>query len=250
MKVFIVATMLCACISNANAGIEEMFKQLEEVIGQGTAIEHTENAEAELDKALEVVEVGPNGIEVDCKSMRRRSEGDDFNIKSSAWTEETVSFLNQKVESCRQLKINTASEKYPGRIDSANMDADWTKLAIKNHYDSALIQRESQRKSDEADQKSLAQSQCQATDSYALYRSQNAAVDYHAAVQDITDMQKAEREITQESGVRDLALERNLTIKLRTFRELRDRNFKRYRELGGKAASVQKVTKEIQNPCS
>lgn len=91
---------------------------------------------------------------------------------------------------------------------------------------------------------------CHQIDAYALYRSQNAAIDYHSAVLDIMQMQTAEREITQESGVRDLALERALATKLITFRELRDRNFKHYKKLGGKAASVEKVAREIPDPCS
>lgn len=90
---------------------------------------------------------------------------------------------------------------------------------------------------------------CHQTDAYALYKSQNAAVDYHTAVKDIMQIQKAEHEITQESGVRDLALERALTIKLSTFRELRDRNFKHYKKLGGKAASVEKIWREMPDPC-
>lgn len=91
---------------------------------------------------------------------------------------------------------------------------------------------------------------CHQSDAYALYWSQNASIDFHSAVQDIMQMQKAEHEITRESGVRDLALERALTIKLSTFRELRERNFNHYKKLGGKASSVEKVRREIPDPCT
>ena len=74
-------------------------------------------------------------------------------------------------------------------------------------------------------------------------------IEYHQAVVNIKKIQQEEREIAREAGARDLALDRNIALRIVTYRNLRDVNFKQYKKLGGKATSVEKVTREIKDPC-
>lgn len=236
--------------SNVNADISDLFKQLEEVVGKSKSVEASDSAKTTLENTLDAVDVGPNGIEADCKSINWRSSDDKFNIKSSEWTQDTVSFLIKKVESCEQIKIAVAGTKYPGQIDSAKKDAEWSKLSINRKYEEVSQQKERDRKSEESGKKLLALEQCRSNDDYELFKSQNAVIEYHKAVEDLKQAQKKEREISKESGVRDLGLERNLGFQIVTYRDLRDANFKQYKKLGGKAASAEKVTRDLSDPCT
>lgn len=247
MRVWIVCMLLFIC--NASyAGLADVFKKLEQAIGEGTQQESIEIDQPSF--AMNEIEIGPNGIEATCNSMYNNASNDQFNIKSSEWTQKIVDFLKKKAETCVNQKIVAINpDKYPGHIEGEKRNLEMINVYIDRKYEHALSQREAQRKSDENYKKIQEAAKCQQSDAYELYKNQNAVVEYQQVVNDYKALQKKEQAIAKESGVRNLAVERNIVIKLVTFRDLRDAHFKLYKKYGGKASTAEKVTKEIKDPC-
>ncbi len=251
MRAMIFASMLSLFAMNANADITELFKEIEAAIGSKAVDQDKETAKAELKTALDTVEVGPNGIEVDCRSLNERAKNDQFNIKATEWTEDTVSFLHDKVWRCEQIKVNAVDmEKRPYDVGNARREADWSKMSIDKAYKDGLELKESNRKAAERQSKFTAEKECMATPQYALFDNQQGVIGYQDAMNKMKLVQKKEREIARESGVRNLAVERDLAARMIIYRDYRDAHFKEYKKLGGKASSADKVKSDIANPCS
>lgn len=247
MRVWIGFILLFVC-NVSHADLAGVFKKLEQVIGEGTQQESTEIDQSSF--SMNEIEIGPDGIEATCNSMYNNASNDQFNIKSSGWTQEIVDFLKKKAETCVNQKTAAINpDKYPGYIESEKKKLEWTNLFIDRKYEHALSQREAQRKSDEDYKKMQETGKCQQSDTYELYKNQNAVVDYQQVVNDYKALQKKEQAIAKESGVRNLAIERNIVIKMVTFRDLRDAHFKLYRKYGGTVSTAEKVTREVKDPC-
>lgn len=242
--------MLCLFAVNANADITELFKKIEAAIGEGVAKQEEVTAISSYESEWNAVELGPNGIETNCKNLNDYAERDAFNIKASEWTEDTKQFLDDKVERCQQLKVNQANfEQKPFRIEYANSEAQQGKIYIYRAYTSALQKKESDRKAEEYYRNKLVRDECQATAEYDLFKNQMEVIGYQDAMNTMKLMQKKEREIARESGVRNLAVERDLATKMIIYRDYRDAHFKYYKKLGGKAVSADKVKMDIADPC-
>lgn len=213
---------------------------------------------------------GPGGAKATCQELdrfpdRNRSTGglmntDDvaFNVRIADWTPEVVEFLKSSADSCAADLLDKLAQKwqaenrrpYQPTINSINSRAEKIKRSLDTTLASVGKEKAARAKEQADKEKQQRLAACEATNASALYSAQERVI---AGVENIAgwkENQAYERRVAQTSGVRNLREERNNGEWIVRLGDELKGDFAEYKRLGGKAASPQKVTHLLSDPCA
>ena len=190
---------------------------------------------------------GPGGIQTNCNDLlvsgthyRSRTVTPDtviFNVKVSEWTPDTVAFLKSALDRCAAGKIR---DDYI-RVTKATFD-EIARIPAK-----AKAAEEQKLAQEQANQRLKT---CQSTPEYERYSAQENILSYVEELETSKAQQAHERRVAKTSGVRNLLEERQIGERIVNLNDDLKTEFARYKQLGGKASSPQKVTRERTDPCA
>lgn len=244
-----IAVMTFSTFGNAHAGLADMLNNLEKALNEAgnTEVAAAPSAKVSDQSTYNTTDIGPGGIEASCVQISAFETGDAgsiFNIKAPQWTPEMFAFLNEKADSCADEKIKLVPASMR---DSQIKIIQAENRKIKKNISIVYAQNQGNEQPPVVAKPSA---DCYTTNESKLYNSQQALIELNIRLADINRLQNRERKISQESGIRNLARERDIAETKIYYTELRDAEFKKYKELGGKATSADKVIKsEYINPC-
>lgn len=215
---------------------------------------------------------GPGEMRASCADLDAfgggKFDSDDvvFGVKKSEWTDQMVAFVTATASRCRtalrrdlyvrqRLTDQTDSQLFQRerQITAKARDIQKQNKAMlaqqeKDRREERRLQREEADRAEKARRESLAT--CEGTPEAKLYNAQEDVVGTVEQLAALRTDAARDRKVVQVSGVRDLYRERQNGETLVQLNEDLKANFSAYKKLGGKAASPQKVTHQLQDPCA